>query len=126
VANFYLDEDTAVGLAALLQQRGHQAVTTRDLGNPGHPDPLQLLTAARQQAILLTHNRKDFRLPHLAWHFFAAEWHSTTKHGGILLLRYAPPEVAAQRILAFLASGKPIENELYTYHEQRGWVWHPV
>jgi len=45
-APLYLDEDVSVVVATILQARGFDVVTTRDLGKLGRTDAEQLATSA--------------------------------------------------------------------------------
>ena len=67
MADFYLDNDVSLRLAPLLRSVGHRVTTTRELGLSAASDDAQLLTAARNGWILITHNRRDFMMLHDAW-----------------------------------------------------------
>jgi len=123
----HLDNDVPVRLADLLRQDGHLVTTSRELGLERLADYQQLLTAYRQQAILLTRNRKDFILLHGAWQGFSAEWSISASHFGILILPHRhggvewTPEIAYARTASLIAGGMPRLNELFTW-EQNGWM----
>ena len=61
MASFYVDHDVSVDVGELLRERGHAVTLTRDLQLERAHDGLQLLTATRRQALLVSHNGKDFR-----------------------------------------------------------------
>lgn len=77
MARFYLDHDVSVRLAGEMIRAGHTAVTTRDRLLTRASDPVQLLTAAQDNAIFVTHNRTDFVLLHNAWLEWSRAWDST-------------------------------------------------
>ena len=84
----YIDEDVSQDLTHALQQRGHNVVHTNQAGNKGLKDPRQLAFAARTGRILMTSNRKDFEMLHLAWLVWSREWgvEAQRPHPGILAL----------------------------------------
>jgi len=92
----YLDEDVHVLVADLLQARGFQATTAREVGKLTVPDQEQLAYAASQGMAIVTHNRDDFEL--LAQEYFAA---GTVHAGMIIVVRRSPQEIA-RRLLAIL------------------------
>lgn len=59
-AALYLDEDVLPELARVLRGHGHDAVSTRECGNLGLSDELQLRYTAAEQRALLTFNYPDF------------------------------------------------------------------
>lgn len=76
---FYLDEHIPLTVAAVLQARGIDCVTTRDAGNLGCTDEAQLTFATSQGRAIFTFNHKDFLL-------LARQWHDTGRsHAGIIL-----------------------------------------
>jgi hypothetical protein len=71
---FYLDENTHGGLAAALRARGIDAISVREVGRLGLPDPDQLAFAASEGRVLVTHDQDYLALhatgvPHagIAW-----------------------------------------------------------
>jgi hypothetical protein len=56
----YFDEDVDVLVAELIRARGFSAITTREAGQLGRDDAVQLAYAADQQKTLVTHNWVDF------------------------------------------------------------------
>ena len=97
----YLNENVAVGLVALLSQRGIRAVHTLNVGNRGVSDEAQLEYAASLGYILLTHNRRHFRRLHNVW------VGSGKKHAGIIVVGYAEPERLAERVRLFFEQVYP-------------------
>jgi hypothetical protein len=121
VAHFYIDEDVAVEVGALLQREGHTAPTTRDLGLTGAHDGLQLLTAAQRHAVLVTHNGRHLRLLHQAWQCWTVAWQVQHQQAGILVLPHGPAVQSLQRLLDFLQLNWPTVNMVYRYQAPRGW-----
>ena len=66
MALFYLDHNVAVGIGNALINLGHQAATARQLNLAGATDATHLLTAVRQNAVLIT-NDLDFLALQPAW-----------------------------------------------------------
>ena len=64
MARFYIDHDVSRYVATLLRQSRHDACAAFDVGLASVHDGIQLMTAARQRRILVTHNWKDFLLLH--------------------------------------------------------------
>ena len=106
---------------------GHRATTTRDIGAESEPDYLQLLRAAREDWILVTHNWKDFRLLHGAWIAWRQAWGAQASHAGVLVLtqaRDALQRAAYGQHLHELIESQPgpLRNQLYRYRLDAGWV----
>lgn len=122
MAVIYLDNDVAVLTATLLQTRGHTTWTARDKALRAAGDEVQLLTAAQQQWVLLTHNRKDFVLLHNAWHAWSTAWGVAPHHSGILIVPQWHAAQIAQQVDTFLVFGVPLVNTLYEWRAGRGWI----
>jgi predicted nuclease of predicted toxin-antitoxin system len=58
----YLDEDLSPVIAQMLQERGVDVVSSRDVSLIGVSDREQLEYAAREQRALVTRNARDFRV----------------------------------------------------------------
>jgi hypothetical protein len=125
VARFHLDHNVSRWLAPRLRTAGHDAVTARDAGLEQAGDDEQLLTAAQQVRILLTHNRRHYALLHDAWRRWPAAWAvAAPPHAGILVLDPADEDVLAAALLrAFLATAPPapLANALYWWRSPGGW-----
>lgn len=93
---FYLNENIPIRLVNLLNAAGIQAVHTLLEGNNGKSDEFQLDFAASRQYILVTHNRRDFRLLHRKW------MQEGRAHSGILVMQHNEPENLAKRIKLFV------------------------
>ena len=125
MAAFYLDEDAPEDLARLLTVRGHFATTTRVEGRKGVPDERQLWYAAEHEWIIVTMNRRDYRLLHGAWLLWTHEWNVRSRHAGILVLDHLlPADVshAADAIHNLVHdAGARLPNGLYDWNRNTGW-----
>ena len=72
MAAFYLDNDVNIRVSTLLRAADHHAITTRDLGLESASDEEQLLLAAQQGWIFVSHNEADFVLLDAAWQLWTA------------------------------------------------------
>jgi hypothetical protein len=128
VASIYLDNDVAFPLATLLRSRGHEVTTTLELGRTRAHDHLQLLLAAHNAWLLVTHNRRDFILLHDAWRLWSEYWQITPRHGGIVVLpqnqHWTVRDMSRQLDILF-AGGYPLVNEFYDWRVQGAWVRRP-
>jgi hypothetical protein len=70
VAAFYLEDGVSHAIARELQGIGHQATTANAAGQKGAPDEAHLRFATQRQWVLVTHNARDFRMLHRAWHLW--------------------------------------------------------
>ncbi|HEY52313.1 MAG TPA: DUF5615 family PIN-like protein [Caldilineae bacterium] len=106
--DLYLDEDVDVLIADLLRGRGFNVATTRDEGQLGNSDAVQLAFAAIHRKTLLTHNRADFEA--LARQYFEAG----RTHSGIILAVRRPPHEIALRLLRILnyVTADEMENQI--------------
>lgn len=114
MTTLYLDGDVRVDTAAYLEAAGYAVHTTARLGRVGALDPDQLHYAVQRGWTLVTHNRKDFPLLHLAW----TTWGLQPAHAGILALTHGPPSVAiAGAIDALLNTSPALSDILYNWTE---------
>jgi Domain of unknown function (DUF5615) len=105
VARFYLDHDVSLRLALLLRAAGHDTTTAQEAGLSHASDDAQLLAAAQQQRILVTHNRKDYVLLHDAWRRWPVAWGTLAPpHAGILVLDHRPERELAAAVETFIAA----------------------
>lgn len=143
MARFYVDNDVSLRLAAVLDSRGHDVVTTRALGRQTAGDHEQLWLAATMRRVLLTHNLRDYLLLHGAWRlWFPALMHAgpvsvriwrvrgrawlahTPVHAGIVVLpQRQPVDFLAEHLHALLAQSGALTNRLYRLH-QATWQVH--
>lgn len=98
---FYLNENIAIRVVDLLAQKGIPSVHTVLANNRRFTDEQQLQFAARNEYVLVTHNRRDFRRLHYKW------MSEDKKHSGILLITYALPEEICERIYRFFRDVYP-------------------
>lgn len=115
----YLDEDFHRPTEPYLRQMGYDVYTTIGEGRHQASDPDQLLHAVRQDWILVTHNRTDYELVHLAWTLWAMQ----PPHPGILVLDQVKlPERLASAINDFLAAPPTLRNTLHIWkHHSNAW-----
>ena len=67
MAGLYFDAGVQPSFRVLLEERGHDVLTTQELGQIAALDAEQLVTATQLDRILVTHNGKDFRTLCQAW-----------------------------------------------------------
>jgi hypothetical protein len=122
VASFYLDNDVSHALADRLRASGHTVYVTRDVGAATHNDAQQLLSAtAAYQALLVTHNYKDYLLLSRAWRLWSEHWQRSEPHAAILVLEQADETDLVQHLTAFLSRGWPVANAVYRYRTTTDW-----
>lgn len=124
MAYFYLDNDVATRVADELRTLGHHAVTTRSLHRGHTRDEQQLLFAAQQGWIVVTHNAKDFILLHDAWQLWANAWQVPAQHAGIMIPPHGstwPATKIALELHRLLQIGQMITNQLFEWY-QTTWV----
>jgi hypothetical protein len=104
LAAFYLDHDVSFQVAGALRRLpAHSVITTRDMGMESAKDPDQLLLAAERRWVLVSHNRKDFRLLHRAWHLWTTHWRVPATHAGILIIPHDDFNASARRLDDFVS-----------------------
>lgn len=114
----------------LLRGRGHDVITSRELGLDRASDGLHLLEAAKRRRILLTYNERDFLLLHDAWLRWSAAWGVQPLHCGVLMLpqrqRWSPThvlveiETVLERATASASDGG-MTKQLWMWRPARGW-----
>ena len=126
MASFYLDEPVADPQAGFLRRRGHDVVTTTEANNKGHSDVQQLLYATQCRRILITYDRRDYRMLHEAWHELARAWSVSVRvlHPGILIV--PPPQrlglADAAREIDALVERRTVANRLWVWKVAVGWT----
>lgn len=122
--DFHIDHDVTRALATELAKRSYYAVTAYDLGLAAEHDGVQLMAAAQRSRVLVSHNWRDYRLLHQTWHHWAAVWHVTQQHAGILIIpqRVWDPRTAAAQLDAFVSRGHPLGNTLHRWVQGTGWT----
>jgi predicted nuclease of predicted toxin-antitoxin system len=92
-----LDEDVRMILAAILRERGYDAVHILEVDRGGKSDPEQLAYAVRQRRAILSHNIRDYLLLDRSYRAQGLE------HNGILVSDQIPLGVLLRRILRCLS-----------------------
>lgn len=64
MAKLYADEQFPRPVVRLLRELGHDVLTVQESGNAGFTDPRVLEFATANNLIVLTQNRRDFKLLH--------------------------------------------------------------
>ena len=127
MASFCLDENVAADVGSLLERHGHNVLSLTSVPALRRIDDYDVLRiAARESRILVTQNANDFTLLHHAWRRWPREWGIAPVHAGILVplqrLALSPAEIVFH-VDELLATGWPLENELYLFKGSRGgWV----
>jgi Domain of unknown function (DUF5615) len=124
MASLYLDHDVSAVLAGLLAAAGHDVLTTRAVAHERSGDHEQLLFAAQEGRILVSHIWRDYRLLHAAWQLWSREWEQSTELGGILIVDQGASARLAEAIGVFVDRGESLENRLYRWHAGR-WREYP-
>ena|SRR5437763_9605971 len=125
MADLYLDHNVPRTITDPLQRAGHTVRTAAQIGLARGADERQLLTAAQQNWVFVTHNAGHFRLLHDAWRLWSQAWNVTPEHAGILIIRPMLELDLAREVGAQLATGYPLVNELYEWQPHGGWVRRP-
>lgn len=121
--DFYLDHDVALNVTGQLRALGHHVVTSREQGQEEAGDFLQLLTAAQNNWVLVSHNRKDFQLLHRAWVTWSRAWSVQAVHAGVLILPHGRPADSAGRLHAFATRHTvPLRNEMHRCSARGAWT----
>jgi hypothetical protein len=124
LANLYLDHNMSLHLVPQLRSAGHDVVSARDAGSARLTDDAQLLLAARERRVPLTHNRGDFVLLHDAWNTWPNAFGlALPPHPGILVLDPAPVDIlfpVVDAILGSMQSGT-IANGLFHCRRHGDW-----
>lgn len=104
----YLDADVDVKLAASLRRVGYDCVSAREIGNADLDDESQMIFAANEGRVLLTHNIQDF-VP-----IFERWWHTGLGHSGIIVSQQIPPGEPQRRVVRLLdtVTADAMENNL--------------
>lgn len=124
MTDFYLDEDVEAPLGPLLEARGHRVRLTRHETPLGTPDYEQLVIATDLGCVLITHNRKDFRLVCGAWRRLAERWGVMEEHAGVLALpqRLHLPYSRSASEVHSLVRGQSVWNHYFQLDANWGWT----
>ena len=118
MARFYLDENISRVTQRMLAQNDHDVVHAFDLGNRSVPDPEHLQAAARDDRILITYNRRDFRVLHQFWTALNAWGNLSQRHAGLLTSwGDIPDEPWANLVHDFVSQDPNLDNQM--------WEWLP-
>ena len=115
----YLDECVDQRVGDLLCSRGILVTSVLAARTLGDDDASQLAFATQHDLVIVSHNTRDFRRLHVAYH------EAGRPHGGILLLPTGPPERIAVRIamlLDWLATFPDHRSQLFRWHELQHWL----
>ena len=74
MAELYLDHNADVRLVGPFRNASHGVRTAYDLGLDDAEDPEHLAIAADNGWILITNDKEDFRLLHLAFQIWTRRW----------------------------------------------------
>jgi predicted nuclease of predicted toxin-antitoxin system len=134
-ARFLIDEDVSIHLAGLLAQRGHDAVTARQLGlaGKGSPDSEILVVAIELDRIVITENHRDFLALHQLSHRLAEVWQVsgrlTAPHPGILTVHSVPTQsihLTEAAISQFVNAQASLAGELHYWRKDGQWQPFPI
>jgi hypothetical protein len=118
---FYVDNNVSADTALALRRMGAHVVLTKDFGLRRAHDDFQLLKAAQDGWMLVTHNRTDFELLHRAWHRWSDAWGTPRQHAGILVIpQLWQPEHAANELYA-VVSQRSLAGEYFEHRAASGW-----
>lgn len=92
----YLDADVDVKLAPNLRKAGYDCVSAREVGNAALDDEAQMVFAANEDRVLLTHNIQDF-VP-----IFKRWWHAEIPHAGLVVSQQIPIGELQRRVLRLI------------------------
>lgn len=125
---FYADHNVSTHTASALRRRGHDVTMAREIHQERAADYRQLLVAAEESRILITHNERDFSLLHGAWLLWTAAWAVAPQHSGILSFPQWRPtlqdwdsEDAAEQLTTFVEQHPSLANQLYVWRRGSGW-----
>ena len=120
MARFYLDENISRNVESALAQNAHDVVHSVDLGNRSRPDPEHLQAAAESARILVTFNRRDFRVLHQFWTALNAWGTLDRRHAGILTSwGDISDEPWAALVHDFVSQRRNLNNEMWEWRPQQ-------
>jgi predicted nuclease of predicted toxin-antitoxin system len=104
----YLDADVDVKLAANLRKMGYDCVSAREVGNAALDDETQMVYAANEGRVLITHNIQDF-VP-----IFERWWYAGLSHPGLVVSQQIPLGELQRRVVRMLeaVTADEMENNL--------------
>ena len=120
MARFYLDENIPREVQLILSRYAHDVVHAYDLGDRSVPDPEHLQVAARDNRILVTYNRRDFRLLHQFWTALNAWGNLDQRHAGLLTSwGDIPDEPWANLVHNFVSQDPDLDNHMWEWLPQQ-------
>lgn len=123
MARFFLDNDFPLGTGIELQRMGHDISSARSTNREHCHDEDQLLYAAAENRILVTHNRRDFVLLHDAWRRWSRAWDISEQHAGVLVLRQGNTyRQYAKHIAEYVDQLEQVANVLHLQESDGQWV----
>lgn len=125
LTDLYLDHNGSERMIPPLRALGYAVANAREVGLDAAEDDEHLLFAALQGRVLITRDKKDYRLLHRAWRRWPAARQIDQQHSGILIIPQ-PPEWqesrAADELHRFLQTAPALRNALYQYMTKTGWT----
>ena len=126
MALFFLDNDFPLGAGDELRRLGHDVASARSTNREDRHDEEQLLYAATENRILITHNRRDFRLLHRAWLRWSRTWSVQQAHAGILVLPQGRTYQEYGAVIdSYLSQRGAVINELHLCDSTSRWTQYP-
>jgi len=107
-AKVFLDEDVDLIVADIIRSHGFYAIATQEVDRKRSPDDDQLIYAAENDYVILTHNRGDFE--RLALKYFD----ENRSHAGIVISVQRPPKDVARSMVRVLSlyTAESIKNQI--------------
>ena len=104
----YLDADVDVKLATNLCEAGYDCISARQVGNEALDDESQMVFAANEGRVLVTHNIRHF-VP-----IFERWWRANRHHPGVVVSQQIPLGELQRRVIKLLDTVTPdgMENNL--------------
>ena len=124
MASLYFDHNVSHDVGPSLWSLGHELVFSRDMRSTTLPDDALLLSSVQAGRVLVTYNRRDFRMLHDAWVTWPAAFGmALPMHPGILILDQARPEMLVRALATFLGQVTPsrLANGIFWWHRHDGW-----
>ena len=124
MARLFVDHNFSYRVASSSALARHDVLTARAADCEDQPDDAVLLWSVQTSRLLVTHNRKDFKLLHDAWLSWPAAFGiALPPHPGILVLDTSTPDVLARVLATFLDDGahERLPNRIVWWHRHDGW-----
>ena len=125
MARFYIDENVVLQVAFSLRRLGHDVSRPRLLQLSSAPDPAHVLAAFADGRIVISHNRRDFLLLHLAWTGWRRAWGLAPAHPGVIVttpIKYIEAEAAVQALHEPFSQGCSPAGAIWLFdHTRQAW-----